>query len=57
MNDESEIAKYDVKLMNKSLLRNLQQMKLKLEHYYTTVLTSNLSLFDRAKFIKVNFYY
>ena len=57
MNDESEIAKYDVKLMNKSLLRNLQQMKLKLEHYYTTVLTSNLSLFDRTKFIKVNFYY
>ena len=57
MNDESEIAKYDVKLINKSLLRNLQQMKLKLEHYYTTVLTSNLSLFDRAKFIKVNFYY
>ena len=32
--DESEIAKYDVKLVNGYLLWNLQGMKLKLEYYH-----------------------
>ena len=37
MDNESEIVQYDVKLMNASLLWNVQGMKLKLEYYNTSI--------------------
>ena len=57
MDDESEIVQYGVKLMNWSLPWNVQEIKLKLEYYYSTIVSSNLWLFDRAKIIKINLYY
>ena len=36
MDDESEIVQYDFKLMNGSLLWNVQEIKLKLKYYYIT---------------------